>query len=401
MTNITKLLLAGAVAFALAGEAHAQNVASAPNGGPVGVGFAADGPVLERLPTPEPESFAGSSVVMDSGDGGGIVPALPHPPALPASLFASAPAMSVPVVPSGFMGFSFPYFTADRLLDSPVRPPGWFAGAEADILKPVLIPQLIAQDPADRAAGTFFQSNLPSAPLNWAVAPRVFLGYRLPSGFGELSVAYQHLTSSGSTIAPILDGPTNLTSRLRFDTIDFDYSNSEFTARPDWDMKWTAGLRFLILNYDTQAQQSFAQAAPGSGILQERIFNNTWGLGPHAGVELARHFRRDPRWSLTARADAASLFTFLNDGYQSTTIGAGSPPLYPNTTNSGHQETPILYVQLGVAWQPSPGSPTRIFVGYQYEHIWALNFVPSTGNNPPSTGQVELQGLAVRATYRY
>jgi hypothetical protein len=393
MINIIKLLLAGAVALALWDVAHAQNASPAQSS----PAFAVDGPVLERLPTSEPEPIpAPASPAAGLGDSQGILQALPRPPALPASLFTPSPSAS-----SGFAGLSFPYFTRDALLDSPVRPPGWFAGAEADVLKPVLIPQMIVQDPADRAAASFFQTNLPSAPLNWTVAPRVFVGYRLPSGFGELSVAYQHLTSSGSTVAPILDGPSALSSRLRFDTIDFDYSNSEFTVWPNWDMKWTAGLRFLILNYDSQAQQPSAQAASGSGILQERIFNNSWGLGPHAGVELARHFRRDPRWSLTLRSDVASLFTFVNNGFQSTTTGPGVPPVYPNTTNTGHQETPIINVQAGIAWQPFPGSPSRFFLGYQYEHIWALNFVPPTGTNPPSTGQVELQGFVLRATYRY
>ncbi len=293
-------------------------------------------------------------------------------------------------------GIGFPYFITDRLLDTPVRPPGWFAGGEADVLKPFLIPQLIVQDPADRAAGNFYQTNIPSAPLNWTVSPRLFVGYRLPSGFGEFSVAYRHVGSVGGTTAPILDGPTTLSSRLRFDMIDFDYSNSEFTPSPLWEMKWFVGLRFLILNYDSQAQQSFAQAAAGSGILTERIFNNSWGLGPHAGLELNRHMP-DPRWSLTLRADASSLFTFMTDGIQSTTI-TGSPPAYPNTTNSGHQETPILFAQAGLAWQPTPASPARIFIGYQYEHMWALNFVPPTGTNPPSTGQVVTEGIVLRAT---
>lgn len=357
------------------------------------VGFAADPAAPEDVPAPAAVP-APASGAADGESSDSILGSLPRPPALPASL--SAPVTPSTMVPSGI---SFPYFITDRLLDTPVRPPGWFAGGEADVLKPFLITQLIVQDPADRAAGNFFQTNIPSAPLNWTVSPRLFVGYRLPSGFGEFSVAYRHVGSVGGTTAPILDGPTTLSSRLRFDMIDFDYSNSEFTPSPAWEMKWFAGLRFLILNYDSQAQQSFAQAAAGSGILTERIFNNSWGLGPHAGLELNRHLP-DPRWSLTLRADASSLFTFLSDGIQSTTI-TGFPPAYPNTTNTGHQETPILFVQAGLAWQPTPASPARIFIGYQYEHMWALNFVPPTGNNPPSTGQVVTEGIVLRGTLRY
>jgi hypothetical protein len=395
MINLTKLLLTGAIAMALVALGHAQNVATPPSS----VVFAGQGATLEEVPGLGPAAAPSSDPASSEPAAENTAPilqSLPRPPALPNSLLAPAPPMW-----SGFTGMTFPYFVPDSLLDSPVRPPGWFSGAEVDILKVHLNPQLIVQSPADRVAGTFFQVNLPSAPLNWAASPRVFLGYRLPSGFGEISVVYRYLNTAGSTTAPILDGPTSLTSHLNFNMLDIDYSNSEFTPTwPDWEMKWIAGLRLLSLSYDSQAQQSAAQAAGGSGILTERIFNNTWGLGPHVALELNRHLR-DPRWSLTMRADGASLFTFLHDGLQSTTLGPGSPPIYPNTTNKGHQETPMINLQAGLAWQPTVGSSTRIFVGYVYEHIWALNFVPPTGTNPPSTGQVELQGVVLRATLRY
>ena len=162
MINITKLLLAGAVAFALVGVGQAQN---APPAQP-SFGYAADGPTFGQAPAVGPPAQGPpaqglpadpSSGVPAAGDQQGILQALPQPPALPASLFAPSPPPS-----TGFMGPNLPYFVPDRLLDNPVRPPGWFAGAEVDVLKLHLNPQVIVQDPAGRAAGTFFQAGVPA-----------------------------------------------------------------------------------------------------------------------------------------------------------------------------------------------------------------------------------------------
>jgi len=303
------------------------------------------------------------------------------------------------------MAVDAPYFIPDRLLDRQLRGPGWFATAEIQVLRPFLNPTMIVQTQAQADAGTQTLVNLPRATLNWTVSPRVVLGYRLASGFGELSVAYRQLGSSASTVAPFLDGPTALSSRVNFDMIDIDYSNSEPSLWPMWDMRWTVGPRFLILSFDSQVQQPFGQAAAGSGVLQERAFNNFWGVGPHGALQLARHLRRDPRWSLFLNADFATEFTDVHVGFRSTTIGPGGMPLATSVENKGHQGTPIINVQAGLAWQPSPASTTRFFLGYQYEHFWALNFVPGNGNffdgNAPSLGQIEDQGIVIKATFRY
>ena len=40
--------------------------------------------------------------------------------------------------------------------------------------------------------------SVPMAELNWTVSPRFELGYRLPSGFGEVDVAYRFLLAEGT-----------------------------------------------------------------------------------------------------------------------------------------------------------------------------------------------------------
>ena len=56
--------------------------------------------------------------------------------------------------------------------------------------------------------GVTSRVQLPGGTLDWAAAPRVELGYRLPDGFGEFALAYRFLgsqstgTASGPFAAP-------------------------------------------------------------------------------------------------------------------------------------------------------------------------------------------------------
>lgn len=67
-----------------------------------------------------------------------------------------------------------------------------------------------------------------------------------------------------------VDGPAILNSRLDFNIVDFDYNSREFALWPCCEMKWTLGIRVLSLFFDSQVDQSYNQAAAGSGIEQMR-----------------------------------------------------------------------------------------------------------------------------------
>jgi hypothetical protein len=246
---------------------------------------------------------------------------------------------------------------------------------------------------------------LPAAHLDWTVSPRVFLGYRLPSGFGEFMVSYRHLGTVGSGVIPGANGPSALNSRFAFDILDLDYNSRELSLGPRWDMKWSFGLRSLFLFFDSRASQPFDQASAGNSVFQARNFNNLFGLGPHATLELARHLGNSG-WSLYARGDVAGTFDWTHQGFvvASTTLGPHGRPLVGETRAFGQQAAPMINGRVGVTWQPSPSSSTRLFVGYQYEVIWDLNRVSQGNASPfavPSLGQFWDQGLVLQATFRY
>jgi hypothetical protein len=397
MIKITHLLLAGAVALAFLHVSRAQEASPQPPAGASGYRAAPADPA--GAPHALPEALPAAPAATPGG-GGAILPSLPQPRDLPASLFAP-PAQPVP----GFIALDVPYFVSDPLLDGrPFPAPGWFAGAEIQVLKPHLLNRLsdTVQNPAQRTSGTSTTVALPNAVLNWTVSPRVFIGYRLPSGFGELLVAYRHLGSEGSMGIPGANGPTGLNTRLGFDMIDLDYNSRELSLWPKWDMRWTLGARLLDLFYDSRVDQSFTQAAAGNGIIQARASNNLFGAGPHAALELARHLG-ESRWSFYFRADIASVFYGTHEGFltRSATLGPDGQPLTGAARHFGTQDAPILNIRTGLTWKQSPSSATRLFLGYQYEYFWALDRLPPTGNNPPSLGQLWDQGVVLQATINY
>jgi hypothetical protein len=397
MIKMTQLALAGAVAIVLSGVGLAQDPSLKPPG--TGTTYFA-GLVDNGLnQDPIPEALPGQQ-----GVGGGVVQALPRPKDLPSSLFAPPSAVG-----PGPFSLVQPYLITDPLLD-PDRfsQPGWFVGGEIQVLKSNLLPQSSGsvQNSAQKARNTSTNVQLPSASLDWTVSPRVFLGYRLPSGFGEFMVAYRHLGTQGSGMTPGQSGPLGLSTRFAFDIIDLDYASREFCLGTNYNLKWTLGLRSLFLFFDSEATQSSGQAGAGNGLTQARQSNNMYGIGPHLALEVTRRIR-ETNFSLYGWVDAAGTYDFTNEGFstQSATLGPNGRPLFGQNSAFGHQATPMINGRVGLTWQPGPTSPSRIFVGYQYEVIWDLDRVPNdsatVSGNSPSLGQFWDQGIVFQATFRY
>jgi hypothetical protein len=404
MMKTKHLLLAVAVGLALSSPVLAQEPRPAAPGGTsdsIAAAFA-DTLAQDALPSPLASD-------PNAGVGSGVLEALPRPVAVPGSLFAPAqPRTGEPMLIGG------PYFQTDPFLDPPEFPqPGWFAGAEAQIVKPHLINRMegsvVPGRYVNNANGLFPLPgstivDLHAAPLSWTAAPRVFLGYRLPSGFGEFMVAYRNLASSGSGVGQGTNGPVNLGTRFALNMIDLDYNSRELSLWPQWDMKWTVGLRNAWLNSATQGTQPISQATDG-GVFQARQFNNYYGIGPHAALQLER-FLGDSGFSLSGRFDAAGTFAYVSEGWltKSAALNAAGQPQVGETQGFGHQFSPWINFRLGLNWQPTPGGGTKLFVGYQYDMIWALNRIyqsQPSGYSPSSLGQFWDQGLVLQATFKW
>ena len=222
-------------------------------------------------------------------------------------------------------------------------------------------------------------------------------------------IAYRHLGATGSGSVPDTNGPIGLNTRFAFDIIDLDYNSRELSTwlgwGPQWDMKWSLGLRQMFLFYGLQGGQPFGQASAGSGIAFAQATNNVYGIGPHAALELD-HRLGDSGWSLYSRLDAGTVFTQTWEQWNtvSTTLGSNGRPLAGQTNGFGHQFIPMINWRVGTTWKPSPASFTRVFVGYQYEVFWDLNRLPqsnATSFSPPSLGQYQSQGIILQGTLNW
>ena len=342
------------------------------------------------------------------------LPDLPRPPDQPGSLLQPAPAGPT----YGCQQWECPYFECDPRLDPADLPhPGWLFDAEIDIMGSSVVEGLGQTSPAGLITvavpghATAPVASVPMAKLDWTVSPRFELGYRLPSRFGELDVAFRFLvtqgtasTPAGATASP--DAAAALTSHLNLDVIDLDYAANETSLGPCWGMKWRIGLRSANVFFDSTADEPFAAAAAGSGIFERSISDNFWGIGPHAALELKR---RRNAWGLgfVGRLDGGLLFGDVRQNFAevSTTLGPGGQLLNGATTLDNPEQAPVLSGFLGVDWQPPCHANLDLLLGYTAEYWWNVGRLSDLGGVDPynghSAGEVGTNGAQLRLQYNY
>jgi hypothetical protein len=321
----------------------------------------------------------------------------PRPPEQPPSLFRQAP------VPTPYECAPIPgrYFERDPLLDPPSFPqPGFVASFELSAIVPHVYHDIVnAAQVGPNAPGSLV---VPVIGFNWTASPRLELGYRLPSGFGEFLLNYQYIRTTGSGTSPLgPDGPGSVSEKFEFNLADFDYASREFTPWQHWGLKWRVGFRQLQMFYRTALTQPAAVAAAGSGIVQEQGYNAYHGYGAHFGFELNRDFYQwVPGLSSVVKVDVANTFGFIRQS-----VGLG---MVDGTFVTGVARTdiavPSLYGQLGLNYHP-PGSRLDFYLGGSYGYWWNLGKFPNTALNfqgkGNAKGDLSLTGLTFRAAWNY
>lgn len=348
------------------------------------------------------------------------------PPAGPAAArtVSAAPAPAAPALPPGPMpplppGPSMPFddpgappWRGDVIVEHPCLPPcGWFAGAGVSVLVPhvnnrLATPVTINADPvfdphimgavADppghnrpQRASVTETVHLPTAPLEWAGAPQVSLGYRMPQGLGEFVATYRLLNTEGTAVLPgfDLDGsPGWLRSRLSVHVIDLDYASAELAPAPFWDMRWRAGVRVGGVFFDSDASAWY---------VEEKTSNNFWGAGPHVGLELARTLPMTPELALYTGLDSAALVGEIHQSFSKAFFFDDGTAVGGATTRRQTQVVPTLRFQAGLRWTPAPARGLRVFGGYELESWWYL------GQVGDSRAELLTQGLFVRAEWPF
>ncbi len=346
----------------------------------------------------------------------------PRPPDQPGSLYAPSPPLGPPPP-----DLENPYFQPDPLLDPPeLGPLGWFGCVDVGLFKPHLVNQLSLPVPVPAVnppgippstppsvqsgpGQNFFTPPMPVSPasvnvgvnasrLDWTVSPRFELGYRLPSGFGGISLAYRFLVAQGSEGVLGADGPAVLSSRLDINAAELSWASREYTPwGKNWDMRFRVGVRYVYVYFDSQANEPFAEAAVGSTLFSQRTTNSFVGLGAASALQVSRKL---DFWGLRATGllDFAEPLGRVRQGFfYSSTTSINGHPQSANTFVSSSMAAPILTTQLGLDWQPPNYPALRMFAGWQFEYWWDVGrLLPFN-----TLGYFFINGIVLRGEWKY
>jgi hypothetical protein len=320
---------------------------------------------------------------------------LPQPPDQPRSLFAPASPQGPPPP-----DLERPYFQPDPILD-PIQfgqRPGWFYDVQLGVIHPQIFWGQMRHSVVTPTGRRVLVAP-GAAQQPWTAAPRLEIGYRLPSGFGGFSFSDRFFSTSGSGPFVGPAGSTSRTTRLGVNYSDWDYTSREYTPWPNWQMEWRAGIRLAESWIDSRVDQSFAQAAAGQGVFIAGNSNYTVGTGPHFGVQLDRIFPASGL-QFVAMLDIANTFTRVRQLFSAstTTLSPAGQPMRGEFTQNFWQQVPILNYQVGLGWQPPQYPNFKLFVGYVYEFWWQVASNSNiTVNNGGTRGFFDNQGVVLQA----
>jgi hypothetical protein len=373
--------------------------------------FGQEGRVYPAFPNASP--YAGQAMIsnMTPPNLTGIVPSV-----LPVEMMADTPAPTSPTVPSTTAaptpGTTLrgpaqsvwnlgDYGPVTQQVAGDLYPPGqtlgWYAGFEIGILKPHLYTHL--STPAGFVGPLDGPIGLPVAPLDWAGVPEVSVGYRFGQGSGEARLSYRLLdtTGSGSISGLGVPGPVGLQSRLSVQTLDFDYIIPEFLSEGRdisrfffRELRGGVGIRAASAFFDTQTA--------GNSVINTHVSSNFGGVGPRMFLELHQDLLGRSDFQFYTRVSASSVIGPIIQQYSQSTLAApgGGPAFGSYDTHNKNIGSGILQVQAGFSWEPSRlAQRLRFTGGYSWERWW--NFADTDG----SRGELTIQGLMLRAEYRY
>jgi hypothetical protein len=289
--------------------------------------------------------------------------------------------------------------------------PGWFSDVQIQVIHPHLnFGQFRLLDGVKVPGGRRVKVAPGAAKLDWTAAPRIEIGYWLPSGFGGFSFSDRFFSSfgSGPFVGPA--GSTFRTTSLGVNYSDWDYLSREFTPweseRGFWNLDWRAGVRLAESWTRVLVDKPFSQAAATNGVFIQGDSNYTVGAGPHFGVGVNR---RDIPTGLTFRAglDIADTFTRIRQGFaaSTTTLNSAGRPERGFYGQSFWNQVPILNFQVGVGWQPPSHPNARFYVGYVYEFWWQfasnMNFLNPFTTQGATRGSMQNQGIVLQAQWNW
>jgi hypothetical protein len=305
--------------------------------------------------------------------------------------------------PAGWPRLEFP--RPDPLLDRPnAAQPGPFANVETSVEWLHLRNQL-GGPVLNPFTGNADVVKFPGNRLDAAISPRVELGYRLPDGWGALSVGYRYLGSRGHdevTTGPEdeFQGTADQVGRLDYSILDFEYSSREFSLGPVCNMRWGVGARMMFLFFDSRIRFLDPGADPGSVLTQsESSFTTAWG--GFAFLDLERQIG-DSGLAVFGRVEFTDFFARSRQNYAETVAGnPGGPSQLLQTTVSGSVGVSVARGVAGLSYTVPRWNYSRFMIGYEYETFFQIGRLTPISGIVDTRGQLDAQGLFLRGEVNF
>jgi hypothetical protein len=301
----------------------------------------------------------------------GLGPPLP-PPTQPAHVIPPPPTLPPPLDP-GRDGWA--------TYGCPSAPPTVFFDVELAFLGPAVKNRLFNTVARPDASGTLDTVHAPSANLEWTVAPKFEVGFRLPDSAGAFVLGYRFIASEGTTTTTIDGVDLNVKSRLNVNVFDLDYATARYEFVPRWESQFRVGARLANFFYDSRIFDDFAL---------QKTSNNYFGAGPHVTADLQRRIVVLPGLSFFSVVDGTVLIGQVRQRFTEQLTSAAGDVDTSEFTGRRNQAIPGLSLQAGLGYTPPSADYLHFRVGYQFERYWNL------GRLDTSNLELTAQGVFVR-----
>jgi hypothetical protein len=253
-------------------------------------------------------------------------------------------------------------------------PTAWLVNFDLDIIKPQVKNQ-IAVTPGIPVV--FNYDDLLSSSLDWTVAPRLEVGYRLPDGQGAFLFGYRYLASEGNETAPGID----VRSRLSTSTFDFLYQTERVRPFDNWYFHARIGARILSSFYDTRNVD---------GALTQSASSTFFGGGILGAFDVEYAFDSIQGLALYGNAEGAVVLGEVEQNFHGHLGGFSE-----SATQRGTQAAQMIAFQAGLSYAPPQMPNLRLRAAYQYENWF------NVGKLHNSNLEISGHSLLLRAEFVY
>lgn len=301
----------------------------------------------------------------------------------------------------------------DPLLDRPdAAQPGLVVNVEANPVMVHFRNQLNSPMP-NPVTGKTDEVQFPGNQFNPTVSPRIEIGYRFPDNWGTCQFGYTSIASQGrdivftgvqpqdSNTSDSFQGYAGQEGRLDLNMMDLSYVSQDFIMGPQWNFRAGAGARYLASYLDSRIQFLAPAAGPGAILAQSESNRNSAG-GVWAFLDVEHELFGIPGLYFFGRGEASQLYCRIRQNYAEEIVNAaGAGTQLIQVQNASGIGLPILRGVVGLSYTVPQWNYMRFMIGYQYGSFFQLGRLTSTNEVTDTRGQLDIQGLLLRAEIHF